>query len=391
VPPHAIGEDVPSRVPGTGRRRRARRRRHGTAAGRLRQRGGSRQKAAEQKTPTAVSHPKTEIGDWTWSNWPYYIDKSILKGFDRTYGGHVKYLEDVNDNFQFFAKMRPMLAAGRDPGRDLMVATSYIAARFARNGWLEPLDKRNIPNAANLRSHLEEDFDAGRKLTLPYLIGAVGLVYNRKLVGGDVTSVNDVLDPRFKGKVTIPSDPYESACSVLLGDGVDSTHASIDQLLGAVEKIDKAQQAGQFRRFASADLATDMAKGNVWVALGYSGDAIQYQSDNPDVRFAYPEEGAMIFVDELMIPKGAESPYAAETMMDYLYDPEVAARLATATSYQSPVEGAREVVARKNPKLAEDPLMFPPEDVAAKLHSYPTLTPSEEQRFLEAMAKVTGA
>ena len=103
------------------------------------------------------------------------------------------------------------------------------------------------------------------------------------------------------------SEPYDSANTVLLGDGVDASKATIDQILGAIEKIDKANKAGQFRRFTGNDYTTDLAKGNVWVSLAYSGDLIQLQSDNPDLRFAYPEEGAMLFTDNMMIPKHARA------------------------------------------------------------------------------------
>ena len=161
---------------------------------------------------------------------------------------------------------------------------------------------------------------------------------------------------------------------MLLGDGVDASKATIDQLLGAIEKIDEANQDGQFRRFTGNDYTTDLAKGNVWVSLAYSGDLIQLQSDNPDLRFAYPEEGAMLLTDNMMMPAKVEHPYAAETMMNYVYEPEVAAKIAAYVNYITPVKGVKEVLAEDDPELAENPLIFPPDDVAARLQPYPALS-----------------
>jgi spermidine/putrescine transport system substrate-binding protein len=129
----------------------------------------------------------------------------------------------------------------------------------------------------------------------------------------------------------------------------------------------------------------------VWVSLAYSGDLIQLQSDNPDLRFAYPEEGAMLFTDNMMMPAKVQNPYAAETMMNYVYEPEVAAKIAAYVNYIPPVKGVRELFEKDDPKLAENTLIFPPDDVAARLKPYPALSSSDEREMQEAMAQVTGA
>jgi spermidine/putrescine transport system substrate-binding protein len=339
-----------------------------------------------------VSHPKTAIGDWTFSNWPLYMDKKLLKGFDRRHGGHVKYLEDINDNFEFFGKVRQQLDTKQPIGRDIVVLTDYMAARWVRNGYAEPLDKKNIPNAKNLVDNLATiNYDPKRTYTLPYQSGAIGLGYDITKTGRELKSIEDLFDPKFKGKVTMLSEPYDSAGAVMLGMGIDSSKATIGQIQKAIEKIDTANRAGQFRRFTGNDYTTDLSKGNVWVSLAYSGDLIQLQSDNPNLRFAYPEEGNMVFNDNLLLPAGVEHAYAAETMIDYLYDPEVAAKLAAYVNYISPVKGAKEVLEKTDPKIASNPLIFPPDDIAAKFHAYPALSPTDERAMQEAMAKVTGA
>jgi spermidine/putrescine transport system substrate-binding protein len=354
---------------------------------------GTQEEAADTNKQQAetVSHPKTAIGNWTFSNWPLYMDKKLLKAFDKEYGGHVRYLEDINDNYEFFGKVRQQLENKQPIGRDIVVLTDYMAARWIRNGYAEPIDKKNVPNAKNIVENLATiNYDPERKFTLPYQSGAIGVGYNIKKTGRELHSVKDLFDPKFKGRVTMLSEPYDSASTVLLGDGVDCSKATIDQLLGAIEKIDKANTAGQFRRFTGNDYTTDLAKGNISVALAYSGDLVQLQSDNPDLRFTYFDEGNVAFNDNLMMPAKVEHAYAAETMFNYLYEPEVAAKLAAYVNYISPVKGAKEVLEKTDPKIAGNELIFPPPEIQKKIHAYPNLSPADERKMQEAMAQVTG-
>jgi spermidine/putrescine transport system substrate-binding protein len=354
--------------------------------------GTAEQDQGEPKKKAEVSHPKTEIGNWTWANWPLYIDKSVIKDFNKKFGGKCKYVEEINDNFEFFGKVRQQLEQGQPIDRDIITPTDYMAARLVRLNYIEPIDKKNVPNAVNMVDNLKSiNYDPDRSFSMPWQSGAIGLGYNIKKTGRELTSVKDLFDPKFKGRVTMLSEAYDSANTVLLGDGVDASKATLEQILGAIEKIDKANRDGQFRRFTGNDYTTDLAKGNVWVSLAYSGDLIQLQSDNPDLRFAYPEEGAMLFTDNMMMPAKVQNPYAAETMMNYVYEPEVAAKIAAYVNYIPPVKGVRELFEKDDPKLAENTLIFPPDDVAARLKPYPALSSSDEREMQEAMAQVTGA
>lgn len=342
-------------------------------------------------TATAISHPKVPIGDWRFSNWPLYVDKQVIADFDKRFGGHCEYVEEINDNFDFFAKVHAQLQAKRPIGRDLVVLTDFLASRWVRLGYCEALDKRNIPNASNLVESLKTiNYDPRREFSLPWQSGAVGLGYDPKKTGREIKSIGDLFDPRFKGRVTMLSSAYDSADTVLLGDGIDASQATIDQLLGAIEKIDKANRKGQFRRFTGNDYTKDLAKGDAWISLAYSGDLVQLQSDSPELRFAYPEEGAILFTDNMLLPAKAAHAYAAETMMNYVYEPAVAAKIAASVHYIPPVAGVQEILAKENPELAENPLIFPSDEIRAKLRPYPVLSPADERTMLQAMAKVTG-
>jgi spermidine/putrescine transport system substrate-binding protein len=340
----------------------------------------------------AVNHPKTEIGQWTFSNWPLYMDRKLLREFEREYGGKVKYVEDINDNNEFTGRVQDQLRNGTPIGRDIVVLTDTTAARWIRNGWVEPVDWKNVPNRSNVEdAYAQFDYDPEGQFLLPYQSGAIGIGYNPKLVGGKLTSFDQFFhDERLKGKVTCLSDE-ESACfAILMLKGVEPAEATLDQKLEAIEELGEIAQGGQFRRFTGNDYTQDLAKGNAWASMAYSGDVVQLKSDNPDLEFVYPEEGVLVWVDHMMMPAGVEHPYAAETMMNYLYEPEVAARLAAYVNYFTPVKGVREILEKTDPELAANPLIFPPDDVEARMHPTPGVSAADQRAAQEAMAKVTG-
>jgi spermidine/putrescine transport system substrate-binding protein len=353
---------------------------------------GEAANGVDAEKAVTVNHPRASVAGLAWANWPLYIDETSLKTFNKRHDVKVKYVEEINDNFEFFGKVRQQLAQGRDIGRDIVTLTDYMAARWVRDGYCEPLDKKNIPNAKNIVSNLKSiNYDPQRTYTLPWQSGGIGIGYNPKKTGRRLESVNDLFDPAFKGRVTMLSEPYDSACLVLLGMGVDASKAKLDDILGAIEKIQVAKDAGQIRRFTGNDYTTDLAKGNVWVAVAYSGDLVQLQADNPDLEFIYPKEGAMLFTDNMLVPKHAAHPYGAEVLMNYYYEPEVAAKVAAYVNYLTPVEGAKEILLKTDPDIADNPLIFPPDEVRERLHNYPALSPADERAMQSAMADVTGA
>jgi len=361
-----------------------------SACGGIEGEGGD--KPSAKSTPEAVKHAKTAITALTISNWPLYIDKKTIKEFDEETGGKTTYKEDVNDNEEFFGKVRQQLAKGQDIGRDIMVLTDWMAARNVRLGYLEPLDKANIPNIKNLQPGLADPtWDPGRRYSLPWQSGMTAIGYNKAKTGREITSMADFFDPEFKGRVSLLSDAREAVNVVLLRDGKKPEDAKIDDVLAAIEEIDEANRSGQIRRFTGNDYTTDLTKGNLWIANAYSGDMIQLQADNPDLDFVIPEEGATLWTDNMLMPKNAQHYYAAETFMNYVYDPANAAQIAAYVNYVTPVVGAKEELAKTDPETAENQLIFPSDETLAQLHPYVDLTEDEERQMNEAMQAVVGA
>jgi spermidine/putrescine transport system substrate-binding protein len=118
---------------------------------------------------------------------------------------------------------------------------------------------------------------------------------------------------------------------------------------------------------------------------------VQLQADNPDIRFVAPESGVHLWTDNMQIPVGAPSPYTAEKMIDFVYQPEVQADIAEYVNYICPVEGVQEILAKRDPALASNQLIFPDDETLANAFIFRQLKPEEEGELDEAFQKVIGA
>ncbi|MEU9865689.1 spermidine/putrescine ABC transporter substrate-binding protein [Streptomyces sp. NPDC047971] len=336
------------------------------------------------------------------SNWTEYMDVSedeksrpTLEAFTKRTGIDVKYTEDINDNVEFFGKIKPQLAAGQDTGRDLICVTDWLAARIIRLGWAQKLDPSNLPNAyANLSAQFRRpDWDPGRAYSYPWTGISTVIAYNSKATGGKkVDSVTQLLDdPSLKGRVGFLTEMRDSVGMTLLDMGKDPgkfTDAEYDQAIGRLQKgVDKKQ----IRRFTGNDYTSDLDKGDLAACLAWAGDVIQLQADNPDIKFAIPSAGYITSSDNLLVPAKARHKANAEKLIDYYYELPVAAQLAAYINYVCPVDGVKDELTKIDPELANNTLILPDKAMAAKSHAFRSLTSEEETAYEEKFAKLIGA
>ncbi|HEX2097379.1 MAG TPA: spermidine/putrescine ABC transporter substrate-binding protein [Solirubrobacterales bacterium] len=337
-------------------------------------------------TETAEAGPVE--GSLTISNWPLYIDpgeNGTIADFEEKTGVSVKYIEDVNDNVEFFGKLRPQLAQGSSGGRSIFVVTDWMASKMNELGYLQNLDKSALPNVeANLRGDLQDPpFDPGRQYSVPWQSGMTGIVV-RKDLAPDVRSVNDLFDPKYKGKVTFLTEMRDTVPLVMKAEGVDVDGATEEDWLKAVDKLKEAVDSGQIRRFTGNDYARDLTKGDVVAAIGWSGDAVQLQADNPNIEWRMPTEGCIIWSDNMVIPIGAPNEAAALEFIDYVYDPKVQADIAAYVNYVTPVDGVKEALEKEEPELTKNQLIFPSDSFTKDCSIQPTLSGEEETKVTEA-------
>jgi len=353
--------------------------------------GGGGGSSTEQK---AIA--KGEIGDSLYvANWPAYIDedRDTLKTFQKKYGAEVKYVEEINDNNEFFGKVRQQYDRGDSGGRDMHVVTDWMAARMMRLGYVEKFDRSAMPNfEKNLIPSLKSPpFDPKRDFTAPWQSGLTGIIYRKDKVKSEPKTVDALFDPDYKGKVTMLTEMRDTVGVVAASMGADPEKASVDEFMAAIDKVGEASQSGQIRTFTGNEYIKDLPKGDSWVILGWSGDAVQLKADNPNIEFVVPESGSHLWTDNMQIPVGAPEAFTAEKFIDYVYDPEVQAPIAAYVNYITPVAGVKEVLVKEDPKLANNQLIFPDDAFLENTFIFRGLDPEEEAELDDAFQQVIGA
>jgi spermidine/putrescine transport system substrate-binding protein len=346
--------------------------------------------SAPANAPADDGSPAT--GHLRISNWPLYMADGFVAAFQKASGLTVDYKEDFNDNQQWFAKNKESLARKRDIGADLVVPTQFMAMRLKGLGWLNEIRDSRVPNKKNLRPDLLNDAgDPGRKYTAPYMTGMVGLAYNKAATGRAVTKVEDLWDPAFKGKVSLLSDTQDGLGMIMLSQGNSPEHPTMAAVQKAVDVVREQKDKGQIRRFTGNDYADDLAAGNIIVAQAYSGDVVQLQADNPDLQFVVPEAGGNWFIDTQVMPYTTQNQKAAEAWIEYVYDKANYAQLVAFTQYVPVLADMADELNQINPKLSQNPLINPPQEINDKLKTWPPLTDQQTQDFDTAFAAVTGS
>jgi spermidine/putrescine transport system substrate-binding protein len=319
------------------------------------------------------------------SNWPYYIDTNdktkshpSLVQFEKKYGVHVDYVEDINDNAGFFGKIQGQLSRGQSAGRDIIVLTDndrYLSLMI-KKGWAEKLDKSAIPNMKNLVDvQRHPSFDPDRDYTLPWQSGMTGIAYNDTLTG-PVLSVDELLEnKKLKGKVTCLNSMGDALTLVMLANGDDPTKVTDKSFNAAFNRIKRAVDSKQIRAFTGNDYAPPLAKGDLAAAMSWSGDIAQL--GNKHIHWNVPRDGGALWTDNMLIPKGGNV-YTASVYMNYVYDPKVQGlmeagdpkRNITGIYYIPAVEGAGASAKKYDPAAANNPLIFPTKKMLDSVHLF---------------------
>jgi spermidine/putrescine transport system substrate-binding protein len=328
----------------------------------------------------SLARAATEAADGktlVFSNWPLYIDVNektkrhpSLDLFTKQTGIKVKYIEDVNDNAQFFGKIQEPLSHGTSIGRDIIVMTdnSPYPALLIKKGWVEKLDKKALPNIKNLVPGLAHPaWDPNRDHSLPWQSGMTGIAYNAKLTK-PITEIDQLLtDKKLNGKITLLASFGDTVGIVALANGDNPAKIDDATFNRVVNKIKKAKSAGQIRQFTGNDYSGMLAKGDIVAAVAWSGDVVQLHADNKNLKFNLPTAGGMIWTDNMLIPKGGDA-HLASIYMNFYYQPKIAAMVEDYVNYLCPVTGADKVLLKSDPKVAKDTLIFPTNAMRAKLH-----------------------
>lgn len=323
-------------------------------------------------TGNAMPSESASEGLVRFSNWPGYIDESeegspsTLEEFQTTTDIEVVYTPDINDGSEFLAKVRSPLEQGQDIDRDIIVLSEETAREFIELGFAAPLDYARIPNARNLLPRLREaSFDPNRRFTLPWQSGFTGLGWNTALLrdrmGVDrIDSLDQFFDSRLAGRVSVLSETMDTMGLMLAWAGFDPSSFTDAQFAEALRLLQVQVDSGQIRQVTGNDYISGLDSGDLIAVFGWSGDVLAL---GEDYGFALPDSGGLVWADSMLLPAVSPNKSSAESLMNYYYDPEVAARVAAWIQYVCPVSGAQEAMVSVDPGLAEDPWIFPPEEV----------------------------
>jgi spermidine/putrescine transport system substrate-binding protein len=335
-----------------------------------------------------------------WANWTLYLDYDdktkkypTLEAFQEKTGIEATYSEDIEDNDSYYGKVSGQLKNGQDIGKDIVVFTDWMAARVIRQGYAQKLDPAQIPNKQNISAaYASPDYDPGRDYSMTWQGGFAGLAWNKEKVPGGLRTVSDLWKPELKGRVEVLSEMRDTVGLIMGQQGVDiSGKFTEDQFMAAVDELDKQISSGQIRQVKGNSYKEDLISGDALAVIGWSGDITQINFENGDKwEFALPESGGTLWADNMLVPIGAPHKKNAERLMDYYYDPKVAAEVAAYVNYICPVEGAQAEMEKLDPDLAKNPYIFPDEAFLSKAKPFRSLTPQEETAFSTAFQKVLG-
>ncbi len=335
-----------------------------------------------------------------WANWPLYLDfdedKKVyptLKAFEDEFGIAATYTEDIDDNNSFYGKVQGQLAIGSDIGYDVVTPTDWMAARWIEQGYAQKFDASNIPNKTKIRSVLADvGFDKGRNYSLTWQSGFAGFGWNTQKIPKGVRTIEDLFAPANKGRVVVLSELRDTVGIIMQYQGVDpSGDFTEDQYMNAIDFLKGKIADGFIRKVRGNSYSEDLVNGDAVAVIGWSGDMFILKSENNNkFDFAIPESGGMLWSDNMLIPSTSTHKKNAETLINYYYEPSVAAQVAAYVNYICPVEEAKPELEKIDPALAESPFIFPDEATLAKVKVFRALSADEQTSFQTAFDEAIG-
>ena len=329
-------------------------------------------------------------------NWTDYIGETTLADFQAKTG--IKPIYDVFDSNE---TLEGKLLAGRT-GYDVVVPSNHFLARQVKAGAFLKLDRAQLPNFKNLDPKLLkllEKNDPGNAHSVPYLWGTNGIGYN-------VDKVKQVLGIDHIDSWAVLFEPENikklNQCGVAFLDSADELFPAILNYMGKDPRSENPEDYKQAEAklltlrpyityFHSSKYISDLANGDICVAFGYSGDVFQAANrakeakNGVNIAYSIPKEGSNLWFDLLAIPADASNPKEAHAFINYLFDPEVIAKVSASVGYANANPAAK---AFMDPELVNNPEVYPSQEVLDKLYISTTPTPATMRLMTRAWSKV---
>lgn len=317
------------------------------------------QKASETTASTAASAPTASQGSKVVNvyNWTEYISDQVLKDFTAETGIDVIY-STFDSNEAMYAKLKLMNGSGE---YDVAFPGTDFVDKMRKEGMLEPLDHAKLTNFGHLgKTFINAAFDPKNKFSIPYLWGSSGIAVNtRRIAKASLSSWNDLWQPQYEGRVMLMNDIRDVFTMSLLTLGYDGSTKNPEAIKQAYEKLTKLMP--NVRTFNSDAPRMPFMEGETYLGLAWNGEVIMAQDQGmPELDFVYPKEGAIMWMDNMVIPKNAKNNDNAHKFIDFILRPKYAAMISEEIGYGSPNEAAKKEMP---PELANNPIVYPPADL----------------------------
>ena len=317
------------------------------------------QKASETAASAAASAPTANQGSKVVNvyNWTEYISDQVLKDFTAETGIDVIY-STFDSNEAMYAKLKLMNGSGE---YDVAFPGTDFVDKMRKEGMLEPLDHAKLTNFGNLgNTFINAPFDPENKFSIPYLWGSSGIAVNTKRIAkASLSSWNDLWEPEYQGRVMLMNDIRDVFTMSLLTLGYNGSTKNPEAIKQAYEKLTKLMP--NVRTFNSDAPRMPFMEGETYLGLAWNGEVIMAQDQGmPELDFVYPKEGAIMWMDNMVIPKNAKNNDNAHKFIDFILRPKYAAMISEEIGYGSPNEAAKKEMPSE---LANNPIVYPPADL----------------------------
>lgn len=342
------------------------------------------------------------------ANWPLYLDQAkdkdgnvyhpTLKLFEEATGIHVNYEDVIQSNEEFFGKIQPQLAGGDPTGWDIIVITNGRQFNvLTTNEWVYRLDPAMRPNFDANATPFAKDptYDPGNTFSMPWQGGFTGIGYDKTKVNGAITKLDDLANPAIVGTDSVGMLSSDMPDFVMINLGIDPATSGPAEWQEAADWLLMQRESGTVRQYYDQGYIDDFVAGNTPVSMAWSGDVIYYAlwAGYTDFEFMFPEGGALLWQDNMMVPVGAGNAPGAAQVMDWYYDPKIATMVTEWVIYLSPVAGVQDRIqedadaalddgykgySNKLRATAESPYSFPDDALLAQTKFGTNITNDEQ-------------
>ena len=293
-------------------------------------------------------------------NWSEYMPQEILDGFEEETGISVNYTT-FDSNEAMYAKLKLLDDSSQ---YDLAIPSTYYVEKMADEGLLQELDKSKLSNFKNLdTSFTNTKVDPDNKYSIPYMWGSTGLAINGDVFDpATVNSWNDLWRPEYKNQVMLMNDMREVFGMALLTLGYSGNSTNPEEIKAAYDKLTTLMP--NVKTFNSDATRIPYIEGETNIGMTWNGEAVMANDEGlTSLVYKYPSEGAILWMDNFVIPKNAKNVDAAHQFIDYLLQPENAKIVSEEIGYASPNLAARELM---DESVRNNPTIYPSKETLAK-------------------------